>query len=371
MIKGAEMTSETAPNSLREQLSNAFDSVTEAEQPAVTQTEPAVEATTETPAVEKQEKAEGRTAGRPRDAQGRLLPGKPEKAPQVTESAPVVEEKTEVKVSKPRPDSWKKEYWDYWEKIDPKLQEYLHEREGDFRKGVGTYKSEYDRLRPIDEAIKPYVQHWEQAGVTPDQALKNLAETDRILRYGSKEDKLRLMAYMAQSYAVPINEMLVRGEDGQVYFNQQYLNQQQQQPAQQGLTPQQVEQLVQEKMARAAWAQKVKDFRDSNPDLSPEVEKAMAGLLQAGLANDLPSALEAAMRLPQHAALFEARQTAKRQAEEAQRKQEAADKAARARAGAVSVKSQSPTGTAAGEKTRKGLRDTIAEAMDAVESGRV
>lgn len=369
------MTTETAaPNTLREQLSSVFDDVVkpETDTPA-----PVVDSAAAPEVADKtvEAKPEGRTAGRQRDDKGRLLPGKSEKPEAVTTETVVSQE---VKAAKPRPDSWKKDYWDYWEKLDPKLQDYLHERESDFRKGVGTYKAEYDRLKPFGDAVTPYLQLWEQAGVSPDQAVRNMAETDRILRSGSKDEKLRLMAYMAQSYGVPMHEMLVQGEDGKVYFNQQYLGQTQQQPQQQGITPEQVEQIVQANIQRVAWLQQVKDFREAKDGngspLHPhvaEVEVTMAGLLRAGLAKDLPSAYDAALRMPQHAALFEAQQTAKRQAEEEAKKREAAAVAARARAGAVSVKSQSPTGAAAGEKTRKGLRDTIAEAMDAVESGRV
>ncbi len=370
------MTTETAPNSLREQLSATFDAVTAeapAEAPATPEAEEAqtqVEAKPETP-------TEGRTAGRPRDEKGRLLPGKAEKAPAPAEAAaPAIEA---PKPAKPRPDSWKKEYWEHWDKIDPKLQEYLHEREGDFRKGVGTYKAEYDRLKPLGEAVNQYLPLWQQAGVNPDQAIRNLAETDRILRQGSKEDKLRLLAYMAQSYNVPMNEMLVRGEDGNVYFNQQYLTQQQpqQQPA---VSPQEIQAHIESAMAAAAWRQKVADFRSakdaSGSPLYPhvaEVEETMAGLLRSGVIpdKDLPSAYQAALRMPQHAALFDAAQQQQAHAKAQAEAKAKADAAARARAGAVSVKSQSPTGTAQGEKTRKGLRDTIAEAFDAAESSRI
>lgn len=356
------MDTETSGATLRDTLEGNFEKMNiDGVTPPVVDA-PVTENVTET-------KPEGRTAGRQRNEKGQLLPGKVEKA-EKPESAPA--ESAPVRERPKYPSTWKKDYEPKWSTIDHDIAEEIARRESDYAKGVSTYKGEYDRLKPFGDAINPYMQLWQQAGVQPHEAVKNLAETDRILRSGSKEEKLRVMAYMAQSYGIPMHEMLVQGEDGKIYFNQQYMQQQPQQP--QGMTPEQVQQEVHKAIQLAAWQQKVKDFREAkdgsgNPRYPhvKEVEETMAGLLRAGLAQDLDGAYEAALRHPKHSELFDAMQKQQAEAKAQADAKAKADAAAKARREAVSTKSQSPTGvTVAGATTRKGLRESLSEGVDAL-----
>lgn len=359
------MTTETAGttsrDTLRDTLADNFDKLKiDGEPPVATPAETPVttEAVTEA-------KPEGRTAGRQRDEKGKLLPGKADK-PDPVEAAPVRE--------RPKyPSTWKKDYEPKWATIDHDIAEEISRREGDYAKGVSTYKGEYDRLKPFGDAITPYMQLWQQAGIQPHEAVKNLAETDRILRSGSKDEKLRLMAFLAKSYEVPMHEMLVQGEDGKIYFNQQYAQPAaQQQP--QGITPEQVKQMIEQSTARATWLQQVKDFKEAkdgggNPRYPhvKEVEETMAGLLRAGLAQDLNGAYEAALRHPKHTELFDAMQKQQAEAKAQADAKAKAEAAAKARRDTVSTKSQSPTGVVvAGATTRKGLRESLSEGVDAI-----
>lgn len=358
----------TEQTTLRDELSKNFDAAVE----------PEVVAEVHEPEVEKP----GRTAGRPRDEKGRLLPGKVEKEEVKTEEpkAEVVAEAPK-EVAKPRParpSTWKKEYWDHWEKIDPSLAEYLHQREGEYAKGVSTYKTEYDRVKPVDEALKPYLPFFQQSGVKPEQAISALMQNHQTFTYGTPEQKLQQFARLAQDYQIPLQQLLVKGDDGQVYFNQQYFQQQQtQQPN--SVTLQDVQKLLQQERQvatiQAAISQFVSAKDGSGQPLYPHFEtvrQTMDGILRAGLAQDLPSAYDAALRLPQHADLFEAQQNAKREAEQAAQVKAKAEQAARARQAAVSTKSSSVTGTLEkGDKGSKGLRDHISAAFEQIESGRV
>jgi len=127
--------------SSREDVVAAVQSLEDAQAPVVDQVlpdqhvpvpesdggEPA-NAVTET--AEEKEVRLGRTAGRPRDEKGRLLPGKPVKdtAPDTEKIAapteqPVAQTPTATPAAVPqvpaipRPASWKKEHWDSWNKI--------------------------------------------------------------------------------------------------------------------------------------------------------------------------------------------------------------------------------------------------------------
>ncbi len=163
-------------------------------------------------------------------------------------------------------------------------------------------------------------------------------------------------------------------------MNQQYFQQQQQQAAA-GITPQDVERIVAQRMQQVQINAAVSQFQSAkdgsgNP-LYPHFEtvrQTMDGILRAGLAQDLPSAYNAALRMPQHAELYDAQQKQQRDAEQAAQAKAKTDAAAKARAAAVSIKGQSPTSQAkgSGDKGSKQLRDTIADAFDQhTESSRV
>lgn len=365
------MTTEETGTTLRETISQAVD----AEERKVA-SEPEVKDAVIAPEkveAKVEEPKDGRTAGRARNEKGQLLPGKAEKAPEVSS---VEAQAPEVK-RPARPSSWKKDYWEHWDKLDPKLNEYLLQREDEYAKGVSTYKGEYDRLKPVDEALRPYAPFLQQAQMKPEQFVAALAQSDQTLRYGNPQEKLRMFARLATDYQIPLHEMLVQGEDGKVYLNQQYFQQQQQQQAQ-GITAQDVERMVQQKLAVAQWQAAVQGFigsrdKDGNPSYPhfEAVKATMDGILRAGLAKDLPSAYDAALRMPQHSDLFDAQQKQQRESEAAAAAKAKADAAARARANSVSTKSSSPTGTRSSASGAKSLRETIAEAVNAAESSRV
>lgn len=131
--------------------------------------------------------------------------------------------------------------------------------------------------------------------------------------------------------------------------------------------------MVDERMSVAKSNQEIETFL-SQTDKYPhakEVAPTMAQLLEANLADDLPSAYQAALRLPQHGHLFEAdqkqaREAAERAAAEAKRKQADA-----ARRNAVSVRSSTPTSVSSAAGSKKSLREQIAENVDGLGSNRV
>ena len=275
-----------------------------------------------------------------------------------------------------RPSTWKKEHWGAFDKIaqeNPALAAYINQREGEYAKGVSTYKSEWDRAKPVLDALAPYQSLMQQYGVEPAKLVAALTENHRLLALGTPEQKVATFARLAQEYGVPLQQMFVRGQDGQVYLNPNLANQQApQQQAQ--FDPQQVERIIEQKFMAKSSEAEITAFaaqKDEYPHFE-ELRETMAGLLQAGLAADLPSAYDAAMRMPSHFHLYEAqaeqqRQAAEREKAEAQRK---AAELARRKAG--SVRSSAPTGAAGAADGKQSLRDTISGAFDArLGAGRV
>ena len=314
---------------------------------------PVVETPTETPQVETEEKA-GRTAGRPRDEKGRLLPGKVEKPLETAPETPV-----EVK-RPPRPSSWKKDYWEHWDKLDPTVAEYINQREQEYTKGVSTYKQEFDQLKPLQEAVAPYLQDLQRAGVTPAQAISKLAATHKALLESPPQQKLQLFAKLCQDYQVPIQALYDPN------FAQQFALQAQIQPQ----TPQvPVETLVEQKMSEFFSKQQVEAF-GADTEKYPHFEAVrnkMAQLLESGLAEDLEGAYHAAVKLDDE--LWNAEQQAKVKAEEAKRLEDQRKAVTVAKGNTISPKSATPASGAVGAK--KGLRETLSEAFDTHLGGRV
>lgn len=329
-----------------------------------------------------EESKPGRTAGRARDESGKLLPGKPQR-----EATPVVPD-TQAQVTAPaveapqplpRPSSWKKEMWPIWDKLSTgatldakearQLAEYTGKRESDFASGVSTYKNEYDRVKPIADAVTPYKAILEQHKIDPAAHVGELLRAHHTLVMGSPQDKLALVSRIIQQNKIPIEQLFVQGQDGKIYFNQQISQQQPQQTAPQ----QDVRKVVQELMLEQSTAQAIASFEAEAPTKYQHyetVKPAMIGLLQAGLAPDLPSAYDAAIRLPQHSDIWNAMQEQQRLTDDARKREEASKAALRARSNAISPRSAPTTGSGSGTGA-KGLRGLLEAAVNEHTTGRV
>lgn len=354
--------------SLRDQLAANYDQLvsdTQSETPT-----PPIEAPASTPTPAAATQAEkpveapdkpGRTAGRERDDQGRLLPGAARKPEAPITVAPVVPE-----VKRPqRPSSWKKDYWEHWDKLDPKVAEYINQREGEYAKGVSTYKGEWENAKPLLDVVQSHSDVIQQTGLQPAQWVNELGTAHRILTQGTPEQKLNTVLQIAINNGVDLRKLgeklFVRGDDGQLYMNQNLRPAQQPQPQQ---PPRDVRKEVSAILAEERANQEIASMK-SDTEKYPHFEsvrQTMLGLLQGGLAQDLPSAYQASIRLPQHSEIWDAIQEQKRTQEDAEKRAKEAARVASAKAAAVSPKGATPTGTPANGK--KGLRATIEAAVD-------
>lgn len=346
---------EGAPQpTLRETIEAAVTEHTEPETPVET---PAVE----TPAVEV------KPDDRPRGPDGKFIAKDATETPAATTDVQPVA----PPVQRPKPPkSWKKDYHADWEKIDPKVADYINQREGEYAKGVSTYKSEYDRLAPLGDAIAPFLPDLQQNGIDPARFVSQLANAHKALTSAAPEQKLGMFLKLAQDYQVPLQSLFQQGNDGKVYFNPQV------QPYQPPATQVDVAKLVDAKIAELYSKQQIQGFeqqRDAtgNP-VHPHYEtvrETMAQLLDAGLADDLESAYSQALALPRHAELVAAERQQREAADKAEQAKKAAEAAARARQKAVSPRTATPAST--GAPAKKGLRAALEEAFEQHSGGRV
>lgn len=316
---------------------------------------------------------------RPRDEQGRFAklekldvpvqgpdggaePDKPAEVPQAAgENKAAAPDLTE---RPPRPSSWKKDYWDKWDTLDPALAKYIHEREQQYAKGVSTYKSEWEQAKPLIDAIAPFQPVLQQHGITPQQWIQNLGNAHHTLAMGSPQQKIQMFQQLARDYNIPL-EYLTGQQQQQGFDPLQYVNpiyervQQLEGRLTQYLT-------TQEQQQQAAIQNEITKFADQHPHFEA-VRETMAGLLQSGVATDLNQAYDKAVRL--HDDIFQTEIAAKAQAEAAKKAEEAAKLARQAKAKTISVKGNTPV-TSDG-KGNKELRSMLSEQIENAMGGRV
>lgn len=332
-----------AGTTLAAALTDAFDKA-EVEIPQEVQVTP------EAPANEATETATEK-ADRLRDEKGRFAPKADEQPVKVeaSQEAATTPPEPVVEARKP-PSSWKKEYWEAYQKLDPQVAEYINQRESQFANGVSTYKQEAERARELNEAIAPFAQDLQTHGIHPAQWVRNLGAAHQTLVRGTPEQKLQVFQKLAQDYGIPLQAI----QSGEVDPVMQYVA-----PLQQ--TVQELRgqlnnwQQQQQQQEQTALQREIQDFAAAHESFEL-VKETMAGLLQSGLAPDLKSAYDKALRLNDEA--WQAEQHRKAEAEKAA----AAAKVAQARAKVISPKSATPTGVMASGK--KDLRSVLTENVE-------
>ena len=334
----------------------------EAVQPAATEV-PIAEASQEAkPAAERKREADGKFAAEtPRERAIRLGTIKPAGMPAV---APAAAAPAPVVAKIPRPDSWKKEMAEHWDKLDPSVAKYLKEREDQYFKGVSTYKQEWEGAKPLLDAIAPFLPTLQQHGIKPDTWITNLGRAHHALAMGDGQAKLQMFAKLAQDYGVPLQALYDQNAA------QEFVQQTLQRPAQQAMAQPDVgntvRQILAEEDAKRTFAEFSRDIETKYPHYET-VKPDMALLLEAGKAKDYPSAYAMALRL--HDDLFAAEQEAKTKAAQAASQAQARAAVATAKGNAVSVKSATPA--AAGSKAPTTRREALEAAYDQHASGRV
>lgn len=293
-----------------------------------------------------------------RDDKGKFKPK--QETRQVEPSKTVTATPELIKPRPARPSSWKKEYWDHWDKVDPQLAEYLAQREKEYQSGVSSYRREWESAKPLIDAIAPFQERLQKNNLNPGEWIRNLGNAHAMLVDGSPQEKLSMFAKLIQDYQVPIQALFQQGQDGKIYYNPQ-VQAYQTQPPQQN-----VQQLVKNQLEEMLAVKQVKEFNNDNHPHLEELREPMARLLQSGFCNDLQSAYDTAMRMPAHQHIWESLQRTQREADETKKREESVKLAAQARAKVVSPKSGTPAGNGK-SNDRKGLRSTYEEAFDSAD----
>lgn len=267
----------------------------------------------------------------------------------------------------PRPSTWKKEYWPLYDKLATgqaltadeakKLAEYTNQRENEFKSGVSTYKAEAENAKGLQAAIAPFLPELQRYNIDPGQWISNLGRAHQTLALGSPQEKVLMFQRLAQEYGVPL-EYLGQAQQQQVDPQIQWFSQEL------GTLKNQLQsfQTAQQQAEQAQISSQIQAFAaDPNHPHFEAVKEHMAGLLQSGMAQDLQSAYDKAVRLNDEV------WTQLQQQKQAQSTQQAQQAVAKAKAAAVSPKSASPSAT--GNAAPKGLRAQLEAGIDAALGG--
>ena len=326
--------------SLRDQLAAALEQHTE----------------TQTEEIASQSSEVTEETGRTRDDQGRFK-AKQEETENKEQSAAQVENQSEnERKAIPRPSSWKKDYEQDWETLPDKIREYINEREGQYAKGVSTYKNQWDQAQPFYEAVQPFIPELQQYNINPAQWIQNLGNAHRTLVLGTPDQKLQMFAQLANQYGIPLEALTGQQANPQFSMLANELNQ----IKNQWTTFQQ----TQQQQEQAALNNEIQTFAANAPHFEA-LRETMAQLLQSGMAEDLQGAYDKAMRL--HDDIWQQQQAEQAKAAELERQKALSAKKAKA----VSPKSASPTGMQTSGTGKKSLRDQLAESVESVMSGHI
>ena len=259
------------------------------------------------------------------------------------EAKPVEAEEPEEAAEEPvwakPPSSWKREYHEPWQTVDPKLREYIWQRDEETRNGVEPLRVKAQFAEQMQQAIQPYENTIRGLGIQPAQAVQALMQADHVLRTSAPEQKRAYLAQLAQQYGITLDGSEYYPPAGgpvdpMIYNLQNELNSVRGEIV--GYKQQQEEAQNQTLLSEInSFADKAEYFEDARP--------TMITLLQSGVATTLEDAYEKAIRLDDD--LFQRSQQS-RQAEAETERKSAANRAAKAaKAAAVSVRSSTPGAT--------------------------
>lgn len=332
---------------------------------------------------------ESAVSDRPRGADGKFIEKKTEPVPAAAKTGTPPHPNAGIKAqpagaapaARPapqRPSSWKKDYWAHWDKLTQAQQlapeeasalaAYIAERESQYQQGVSTYKGEWERAKPILDALQPYAPLLEQHGIAPQAWISNMGAAHRELALGGPQQKIARFAWLAQQYGVPLAALTDEAARTQ-YLQSAPVAQQPPQAAQPVLTVEQARALFQQEYQAQAVQSDVQRFaqdKEKYPHFEA-VRETMAQLLDAKLADDLPSAYDAALRHPRHSELWTAIQEQERAATAQANAAAAAKTVAAAKGKAVSVRTATPSAPAT--ERPKDRRSALESAYDEVMGG--
>ena len=193
------------------------------------------------------------------------------------------------------PKAWKAELAADWESLSPKVQEYIHNREGQVTDGIRRYAQSARAWNDAIEPLAPVLQ--QNPNVNPVELYRSLAANHLALVQAAPEARREMFLQMAQHYGVDFAQAAA-GQPGQQAasgdFTPQQLRRLQQMlspilsPVQEIIKSQQAATLTEMNKAVDAF------FSDPQNEFADKVSEQMIEIFKSGQAKDLKTAYELA-----------------------------------------------------------------------------
>lgn len=111
------------------------------------------------------------------------------------------EEKEEIQ-ARVAPQSWKKEMHEFWNGVDPAVQDYIEQRELQMKDGLEKDRGDANLGRTMRDVMSPYSEMLKTQGIDESVMVKNLMNAHYRLSTVSDDEKVGLINQLAQSYGI-------------------------------------------------------------------------------------------------------------------------------------------------------------------------
>lgn len=294
-------------------------------------------ATVETPAKIAPVTADSSGSERARDELGKFAPKAAANPAQPKAAGIASAQDAPITASQPwesAPKSWKKEKRELWTAMTPEQREYAFQREEEMKASYDAAAPKAELADKINRASEPYMNTIRGLGLDLPTAVAGLMKVDHDLRTLPYDQKLQMLTQVARGYGIDLTgqaQLAQPGYDPNVQAIQNELL------AIKGQFSSFTQ--AQEAQSQRAAMDEIERFSKTAEHFD-DVKPMMAQLLQGGLAEGIQDAYEKAVRL--NPEIFDAINSAKQAAAEAEKRQTADAAAKRAKAAAVSVRSATP-----------------------------
>jgi hypothetical protein len=179
------------------------------------------------------------------------------------------------------PTSWSADAKAAWQNLAPEVQAAISKREGEVERGFNEYRNRSQSNDELEQVLAPHRQTYAQLGFHSDsQAIRHLFEINQAFQTAPAATAFRIIQAMPADQQQQLRQALNGGQPN--------------------YSPAQFQQAVQQKaqeLAQAWLAQhQLREFESRAPAEYDQVKPLMFALLQNGLATDLKSAYDLAMK---------------------------------------------------------------------------
>lgn len=115
------------------------------------------------------------------------------------------EEQVEQVETRSAPQSWKKEMHEFWNGLDPAVQDYVEQREEQMREGLEKDRDDANRGRDMRDIMQPYAEILKSQGINESALVRNLMNAHYRLSTADDAGRVSLIRQLAQSYNVSLD----------------------------------------------------------------------------------------------------------------------------------------------------------------------